>query len=1402
MPSEAAYLCFLIHLLTFYFHSSEIDREFVCHVPARDLPVVTLHGQIGTDEFRAFHGHLASLCEKGQARYVFRHAPGDSDESLHTKIVLAGYGVSLDIKNMEYKTLDDLAPAQANTTECSAAGTCAASDAGEDVGSQSGFIMGTLLNRKPKLAKKLEEFSTALKAEIASKQQINAWDLNDIGLAAIAQITANNGTDSLQKLADLSQNFPLRAGSLVGVQIPAALRKQCETDSTKELQPYLSINGKTVKLPGPADMHTTTPDVFSILHQVRYDAAVINKLSGTGVDLKQFKALSLQTAGSTGERRIDCRTGSKDAVHFLNDLAKDDSYREWESKTANLLGEQQRQFLKMQQLPAHQLKTVAEQYQMELKFGPTISKNLITLHFVTDPTDLTSYQAISTALFLLRGNHGVRLGISFAPSSVAETDHLPEAASAEQLSALLVHIKNSHGALVATNFVSLLGQHREGRIRVSQAAEAYAAAAGNLSTTEENLKAEAQVVIDQISGNKPCENSKSVECRMVNFVARKNLPVPCLLINGRATKLQQFLTDEMLFADRIHPRDLTIDTKLSFAEVIHPLLVAAVVNEQMFIMGKLQGGTLTSKTNVYQHLLEGPSVRQKFHYLLNDGKPEGAKPRSALKLFNFLAESNDLKFKTASSPGIVMVTLILAADLTAKGALDAATTLRDHVENGCAGENCRATLLPLLPAKGTDASEITAAVEVMNSWGYEVDGNSGYMALATRVSNGLDLPAASVWAFTNGESYQLQRDASPLEWATLQDDELQIRAAPARELVAPASKKSKKSKSKSKAKAKAKSADSASASPEEHSRQIAQLSALLVDSAGHFTTPTGDMSADSFPLSDPTVIHIGSNSSTASLQVHAVIDPLSSEAQFAVSVLKLLSQSFDAVVSLKLFTPTVINPDHLPKRFFRWVGPTKPQRSINEAVSSTAIFTELPANRIFTATMHTIQGWDVQSAAVVPAVDLDNVQLDGADSQVDVQYMLKAFSVCGVVSANDSSGRCDGCGAHFELVDNRNSEILSRSTAIGFSQTNAQVQLSAAPGIWKARPAGVWAGTGKTVEIVIRSLVDRGPHSFELKPEARRKSEVATAAQGVENDDGLIHVFSLASGHLYERFLKVNAFLKVNTSLSYIFPFLKIMMLSVSRRSSRKVKFWLIETFLSPEFKKQIRSGSLQRKFGYEIGLVTYAWPASLRQQRTKQRLVWAYKILFLDVLFPASVKRIVFVDADQVVRSDLNELWEIDLKGSVYGFTPFCSSRKETLGYQFWRQGYWKQHLGEKPYHISALFVVDLVAFRKKGAGELLRSTYEQLTHDPNALSNLDQVRVLPQCILTFSALIVVIYSPLLFRIFRITCSLSFQYSACLRSGCGAKVGARTRARNGQKQSICAIIRSTKNRSSIWRGA
>lgn len=119
----------------------------------------------------------------------------------------------------------------------------------------------------------------------------------------------------------------------------------------------------------------------------------------------------------------------------------------------------------------------------------------------------------------------------------------------------------------------------------------------------------------------------------------------------------------------------------------------------------------------------------------------------------------------------------------------------------------------------------------------------------------------------------------------------------------------------------------------------------------------------------------------------------------------------------------------------------------------------------------------------------------------------------------------------------------------------------------------------------------------------------SSGAAATADDDATVHIFSLASGHLYERFLK-------------------IMMQSVLEKTQRRVKFWLLKNFLSPAFIGALPA--LARDLGFEYSLVQYQWPSWLHKQTEKQRIIWGYKILFLDVMFPLSVKRIIYIDADQ----------------------------------------------------------------------------------------------------------------------------------------------------------------------------
>ncbi|KAL0221852.1 hypothetical protein RCL1_001706 [Eukaryota sp. TZLM3-RCL] len=206
-----------------------------------------------------------------------------------------------------------------------------------------------------------------------------------------------------------------------------------------------------------------------------------------------------------------------------------------------------------------------------------------------------------------------------------------------------------------------------------------------------------------------------------------------------------------------------------------------------------------------------------------------------------------------------------------------------------------------------------------------------------------------------------------------------------------------------------------------------------------------------------------------------------------------------------------------------------------------------------------------------------------------------------------------------------------------------------------------------------------------------------------EVNDPCTHIFTLASGHNYERMVK-------------------ILTLSVLNHTETPIKFWLLGTFVSPTFRLEF--DKLSKVLNFSYAFVDYQWPYWLNKQSQKHRTMWAYKVLFLDVLFPLNVQRIIFMDADQVARYDVSKIAETDLQGSVYGLTPFCDDKPEMQGYAFWtdKKGYWYNHLKGRPYHISAFYVVDLHTFRSQNVGDVLRSVYQRLSADPNSLGNLDQ--------------------------------------------------------------------------------
>jgi len=497
------------------------------------------------------------------------------------------------------------------------------------------------------------------------------------------------------------------------------------------------------------------------------------------------------------------------------------------------------------------------------------------------------------------------------------------------------------------------------------------------------------------------------------------------------------------------------------------------------------------------------------------------------------------------------------------------------------------------------------------------------------------------------------------------------------------------------------------------------------------------------------------------IKVYGILDPLSSTAQSASAALALFGMTFNAEVNLVL-NPVLRHSEYPLKRYYRevirWPARLADGRLVADLEGGGGLVEgsaeiSLATKHTLTAAVHALPTWLV--TAHKAEYDMDNLRLvDVGDGKwCEATYVLRQLYSEGQAFILGDDGWPVAPAKNLQIeVAHKGEEAHSDTIVMG---NLGYFQVHGNPGLYEvhlkpgssnntfelATRTDVEVSSYITAPYQLRTRVRPGHSHKDLFEEgaspvsARRTSSsgssgllsrwlgslgsilggageevpapaehdkaAGSSGEGVYDEVETIHIFSVASGHLYEKLLS-------------------IMILSVRNQTKNPLHFWFIDNFLSPKFKAFIPSLATRYNFGFDF--VTYKWPSWLNPQSEKQRLIWAYKVLFLDVLFPLDVPKVIFIDADQVVRADVRELWDMDLQGKVYGFVPMGDTNPDVEGFRFWKQGYWKNHLGELSYHISALYVVDLAEFRRTSTGDQLRGIYNQLSRDPNSLSNLEQ--------------------------------------------------------------------------------
>ncbi|PWN32514.1 uncharacterized protein FA14DRAFT_113853, partial [Meira miltonrushii] len=482
---------------------------------------------------------------------------------------------------------------------------------------------------------------------------------------------------------------------------------------------------------------------------------------------------------------------------------------------------------------------------------------------------------------------------------------------------------------------------------------------------------------------------------------------------------------------------------------------------------------------------------------------------------------------------------------------------------------------------------------------------------------------------------------------------------------------------------------------------------------------------------------------SSALRFSVLVNPLGKSVQQWSGVLSMLATQPDVYVRVILNPKQNVTEVPL-KRYYRDSTPSQLQfNPQGQVLSSSLTFNDMPNEAVLTMGLDAPPTWLTMPVDAI--YDLDNIRLrDAVTPTVRAVYELKYVLIEGHVRDDKSKSVPRGLQLVLESLDG--TQTLDTIVMANL----AYFQFRAAPGVYRLRirngrsselfdmiSVGNAGWDSPTVEetgdeIILNTfqgltifprmskkngkekeqLVEDGEASTQngdsksgISPGSilqRAQSIFSSASSSITGGSSAqVNVFTVASGHLYER-------------MTYI------MILSTLKHTKASVKFWFIENFLSPSFKRFIPLLAKEYNFDYE--LVTYAWPHWLRGQSEKQRSIWGMKVLFLDVLFPLDLQKVIFVDADQIVRADLLELVETDLHGAPYGFPPMGNDSIDMDNFRFWETGYWEKFLRGKPYPISALFVVDLNRFRLVAAGDKLRGHYQALSADPNSLSNLDQ--------------------------------------------------------------------------------
>ena len=634
-----------------------LDEDPLYHPESESSgPVAVLYGSFHSATFADLYNALIKQSIPFVVRYIGAISNENEYEFSHTGTGthLQGYGVRLDIRNIEYKSYDD----KADVSEESKSKSDNSASISESADDQDGkyedmdadqlkdaFTNGIdpmILAKKSSLAVNqflehyLPHLNMATKSEETSTPNDHIYippksELSNLPVQAAHVIS--NSKDPLWTLQQLSQNLPSFASALGNVTVPADMNQKIadaerRLGSNQQFAPddavaSFHVNGRQIKVERPSfnlfeliDIIREENELLKSVDELELNndaKAVVLEFLAMGKDgfdnLSKdddkaggdgSSSMDMGKAAASGPKlRVDVGTGYRGAVMYFNDLEKDEAYANFPKSVEEAM------------------------YAMQFRGTLTIRRNVLTVLLVIDPLNVKPalVETLGMIFQLTQNGMPIRVGVLYATEEdiehcknhlkaenddtgncLSEAENLDIASrdntsilagkiSTEDIMKIHQQVMKMYGKSIGFPYLYLILNELKSGMTVSDFIEVHSKVLDSMGAPKYEP---VNIITDAIRMEHPSDSKIENYSKAVKFASAKNVRPGMAFVNGIPI-----------------PTDSPGDSHNVLMEEMQRIV-------DMMMSGRI---TDTSPRSIYASLLKGADVRKSMHPLFSEETP-------------------------------------------------------------------------------------------------------------------------------------------------------------------------------------------------------------------------------------------------------------------------------------------------------------------------------------------------------------------------------------------------------------------------------------------------------------------------------------------------------------------------------------------------------------------------------------------------------------------------------------------------------------------------------------------------------------------------------------------------------------------------------------------------------------